>query len=71
MEALSSIAAPVCLPVFVCAKADAARLFAVADAFGSPRTLPALDAIFEDVFFVFFAIFILRLFRIYMWSLGV
>ena len=48
-DARSSIRAPVCLAVPDCASADAARLFAVADALGLPRIEPALDAMPPDV----------------------
>lgn len=52
-EARSSIRAPVCLAVPACASADPARLRAVAEAFGLPRTEPAFDAIPPEVPLVF------------------
>ena len=60
LEALSSIAAPVYFPVPDCASADAARLLAVAEAFGSLSVAAAFDATSREVRFVFLPIKLLR-----------
>jgi hypothetical protein len=53
---LLSIVAPVCLPFPAWESAEAAKLFAVADALGIFSVAAALEAIFGDVAFGFLAI---------------
>jgi len=54
LAALSSISAPVCFPVPDCAKADAAKLLAIADAFGSLSVAAAVEAISDEVCLLLF-----------------
>ena len=55
-DAFVSIFLPVCFPVPDWARAEAARLLAVAEDFGFRSVLDACEAILPEVCFVFFAI---------------